>query len=114
MTRPPSSDEVQHRFVGLPRDDGALLHRVDGWVASDPDYPDRCIPPSVAALMAKAMPDFEVRSSDVTAQVVRSLGANSIRDIKQRALSRQAIYERNRRLGPIPARYEILPSCILQ
>jgi len=23
MTRPPSSSEIQHRFVGLPRDDGA-------------------------------------------------------------------------------------------
>jgi len=48
--------------------------------------------------MAKAMPDFEVRLSDASA-MMRLLGANSIRDIKQRALSRQAIYERNRRLG---------------
>ena len=94
MTRPPSSDEVQHRFVGLPRDDGALLHRVDGWVASDPDYPERCIPPSVASLMAKAIPDFEVRSSDV-----RSLSGDTIANIKARMTSRQNIHERNRRLG---------------
>jgi hypothetical protein len=75
-----------------------ILHRVDGWITNDPDYPKRCIPSFVATLMAKAMPDFEVRLSDASA-MMRLLGANSIRDIKQRALSRQAIYERNRRLG---------------
>ena len=72
--RPPSSSEIQYRFVGLPFDSGGIVHGVDGWITSDPDYPERCIPTSVAMLIAKAMPpcDFAVRSAFDTVTNIRS------------------------------------------
>ena len=50
------------------------MHRVDGWITSDPDYPERCIPTSVAMLIAKVMPpsDFAVRSVFDTVTNIRS------------------------------------------
>jgi hypothetical protein len=100
MTRPHSLNEIQYRFVGLPPDSGGIVHRVDGWITRDPDYPDRCIPTAVATLIAEAMPltDFEIRSADVAAQV-RSVGGDSVRDIKQRMQSRQNMHERMQRHG---------------
>ena len=50
------------------------MHGVDGWITSDPDYPERCISTSVAMMIAKAMPpfDFAVRSVFDTVTNIRS------------------------------------------
>jgi hypothetical protein len=88
MRRPPSSDEVQHRFVALPRDDGAIVRRLDGWVIASGD--DMSMPYGVAEQIMRNLP--------ILSEATRS-DHYDVESVRKRMRIRQRMCERNGRLS---------------